>query len=151
MKKIFGAIFLSVITFGYALANPYDYKILKVIDGDTVEVEAPFLPYELDQKIHIRIVGVDTPESSGRAECFEEREAAKSAKQFVEDEIAKAKEKKILLMAWDKYGGRIVGDIILDGDRLSYKLLEQGYGVEYSGGTKTKDWCNDQKQKDSKN
>lgn len=151
MKK-FGALFLLFITACLGVqANPYNYKVLRVIDGDTIEVEAPFLPYELDQKIHIRIVGVDTPESGGRAECFEEREAAKSAKQFVEEEIAKAKEKKILLMAWDKYGGRIVGDIILDGDRLSYKLLEQGYGVEYSGGTKTKDWCNDQKQKDSKN
>lgn len=128
-------------------ANPYDYKVLRVIDGDTVEVEAPFLPIELDQKIHIRIVGVDTPESGGRADCMNEADQAKIAKQFVEDEIKKALKIQVLLMAWDKYGGRIVGDIILDGERLSYKLLEQGYGVEYSGGKKIKDWCNDQKEK----
>lgn len=132
-------------------ANPYDFKVLRVIDGDTVEVEAPFLPYELDQKIHIRIVGVDTPESGARAKCYEEREEAKAAKDFVEQQIKGALKIEVLLMAWDKYGGRIVGDIILDGERLSYKLLEQGYGVEYSGGTKTKDWCNDQKKEDAKN
>lgn len=135
-------LFLSFWMFSFCVyANPYDYKVLRVIDGDTVEIEAPFLPIELDQKLLVRIIGVDTPEHGFRAKCMKEYDKAEEAKKFVEEQIKNAKVVKVLFIKWDKYGGRIDGDIILDEERLSYKLLEQGYGVEYDGGKKEKDWC----------
>ncbi len=45
MKKLIAlaALTLSAVT----SANPYDYKVVKVADGDTVVFEAPFMPKPL--------------------------------------------------------------------------------------------------------
>ena len=50
----------------------YDWKITRVIDGDTIEVAAPWLPDPLNKKLSIRIFGVDTPEKGFRAKCDSE-------------------------------------------------------------------------------
>lgn len=131
--------YITYITFAHA--NPYNYKILRVIDGDTMEIEVPFLPPELGNNIHLRIDGVDTPEHGFRAKCIKEQTRADAAIEFVKNEIKIAKEVRVLFKTWDKYGGRIDGDIILDEKPLSKKLLEKGYAVEYHGGTKVTDWC----------
>jgi endonuclease YncB( thermonuclease family) len=39
-----------------------------------------------------------------------------------------------------KYGGRVLGDVIIDGEPLSKKLIASGYAIPYDGGTK-KSWC----------
>jgi endonuclease YncB( thermonuclease family) len=44
-------------------------------------------------------------------------------------------------MDWDKYGGRVLGDVILDGKSLREMLIEKGYAREYYGEAKTS-WCN---------
>ena len=44
-----------------AFANPYDYKVTRIIDGDTVAFEANFLPAPLKPELSIRVLGVDTP------------------------------------------------------------------------------------------
>ena len=57
--------FLIALTFlaNYSYANNYyDFKITRVLDGDTVEFEAKFLIPELGNKLKLRILGVDTPE-----------------------------------------------------------------------------------------
>ncbi len=68
-------------------ANPYDYQILRVIDGDTVEFEADFLPGALKQKLSLRVYGVDTPEKGPRAHCSDENLKSLNAKLFTEQEI----------------------------------------------------------------
>ncbi len=40
----------------------YDANITRVIDGDTVAIEAPWLPDPLKKELSIRVFGVDTPE-----------------------------------------------------------------------------------------
>ena len=40
----------------------YDWKVTRVLDGDTVEVQVDFLPKELGDRLLVRIWGVDTPE-----------------------------------------------------------------------------------------
>ena len=40
----------------------YDAKIVRVNDGDTVVIAAPFLPAPLKPELAVRIYGVDTPE-----------------------------------------------------------------------------------------
>ena len=62
-----------------AMANPYDYKVTRVIDGDTVAFEAKFLPAPLKPELSIRVLGVDTPEKGHRAACPQEAEAALKA------------------------------------------------------------------------
>ena len=64
MKKFLFVLALIPTT---TLANPYDWKVTRVLDGDTVEFEAKFLPPELGDKLKIRVLGVDTPEKAPRA------------------------------------------------------------------------------------
>lgn len=121
-------------------ANPYDFQILRVIDGDTVEFQADFLPGALKQKLSLRLYGVDTPEIGPRSKCPIENMKSLKAKLFTEQEIMNATDIKLYIKRWDKYGGRVLGDVIIDGENLSTKLIISGHGKEYFGGPKT-DWC----------
>ena len=122
-------------------ANPYDWKVNRVLDGDTVEVAVNFLPEELKPVLHLRILGVDTPEKGRLAKCHLEESLSLRAKLFTEQEISHAKKVQIEIKSWDKYGGRILGDVLIDGAPLSKKLIAGGYAKSYTGqGAKT-DWC----------
>jgi endonuclease YncB( thermonuclease family) len=112
-----------------------------VIDGDTVQIDAPFLPKELKQTLLVRIHGVDTPEKGNRARCDYEDKLSQQAKLYVEIELRNAKSVLVEIKGWDKYGGRILGDVIIDGIPLSKKLIAQNYAVPYSGRGRRKDWC----------
>ena len=58
MRHLFIALGLC---FGFATAihaeetHRYEWKVLRVIDGDTVEIEAPYLPAPLKPKLSIRV------------------------------------------------------------------------------------------------
>jgi endonuclease YncB( thermonuclease family) len=119
----------------------YDSQITRVIDGDTVAFAAPFLPAPLKKELSIRIYGVDTPEKGFRAKCPSEDARGQAASAFTKSAIAAASKRQIVLMDWDKYGGRVLGDVILDGKSLREMLIEKGYAREYYGEAKTS-WCN---------
>lgn len=121
-------------------ANPYDWKVTRVIDGDTVEVKVSFLPIELGDKLSIRIGGVDTPEKGFRAKCVSEKLLGEQATTFTKNFVKSAKSVRINITEWDKYGGRVIGDIIVDGKSLKNELITRGYAVPYNGGTKGS-WC----------
>jgi endonuclease YncB( thermonuclease family) len=118
----------------------YDATITRVIDGDTVTFAAPFLPAPLKPELSIRVYGVDTPEKGSRASCQSEDLLAKAATNFTKDSIARSNNLKIVLMGWDKYGGRVLGDVIIDGQSLRMALIDKGYAREYYGEAKTS-WC----------
>ena len=128
-----------------AFANPYEYKVTRVIDGDTVEFVEDFLPDPLPKKLSIRVLGVDTPEKGHRAQCEKEGQAAIKASAFTKDLITNAYKsgKKVLveIQKHDKYGGRVLGDVIVDGQRLSEQLIANGHARPYFGEKKTS-WCN---------
>jgi len=136
-------LFLLLTLFSSTLvkAELYSFKVLRVIDGDTVQIDASFLPKELGQTLSVRIHGVDTPEKGKRARCDYEDKLSQQAKLFVELELRNAKNVLVQLRTWDKYGGRVLGDIIIDGIPLSKKLIAQNYAVPYFGKGKKKDWC----------
>jgi endonuclease YncB( thermonuclease family) len=139
MKKL---IALFAITFSTAaLSNPYDFKILKVSDGDTVVFEAPFMPAPLKPQLSLRILGVDTPEKGKRAECPSEAAAAEKASAFTKNLVANAKKIQVELKSHDKFGGRVLGDLIVDGERLSELLIKNGHARAYFG-DKKQSWCN---------
>ena len=60
----------------------YDAKILRVNDGDTVVISAPFLPAPLKPELAVRIFGVDTPEKGHRAQCPSEDQRGQAATAF---------------------------------------------------------------------
>lgn len=119
----------------------YNWKILRAVDGDTVEVQVNWLPPELGDKIKIRIIGVDTPEKAPRAQCANEDVKAKAASEFTKGLLANAKTTSIQIKSWDKYGGRVLGDVILDGKSLKSELIAKGHARLYNGEVKLS-WCN---------
>lgn len=122
-------------------SNPYKWQITRIIDGDTVVFNAPWLPDPLKKELSIRIYGVDTPEKGFRAKCPEEDLKGREASKFTQRQLSKAKEYLIVLREWDKYGGRVLGDIIIDGKSLRELLISNGHAREYYGEAK-QSWCN---------
>lgn len=118
--------------------QPYQWKVTRVLDGDTVEVDAHFFPPELG-RIRVRIEGIDTPESGGRAKCTSERDRAQVAKKFANDKLL-GKTITVTNVKTDKYGGRIVGEIFIDGKPYRAMMIDKQYAVPYDGGTK-QSWC----------
>lgn len=116
--------------------------ILRVIDGDTVVIKVDSLPDPLPKRLSLRILGIDTPEKTHLAKCPEEVILAERASKFTQQAILNARKYEIKIEKWDKYGGRVLGDIILDGRKLSKLLIDNGMAVEYNGKGEKKDWCN---------
>lgn len=119
----------------------YDVPTLRVLDGDTVAFPATYLPAPLKPELSVRVWGVDTPESlKANAKCPGEIVKGKAASAFTKAAVAAAKVKQVEIMTWDKYGGRVLGDVVLDGKRLSQLLIDSGNAREYYGGAKGS-WC----------
>ena len=147
MKSISAALFLVFVMMGSALAQKqpqgvtYDAQILKVTDGDTVVISAPFLPAPLKPQLSVRVFGVDTPEKGHRAQCAKEAAAAELASAYTKELIKNGKKLQVTLYAWDKFGGRVLGDIIVDGQSVRAGLIKNGHAREYYGEAK-QSWCN---------
>jgi endonuclease YncB( thermonuclease family) len=128
----------------YAQKKPqgvtYDANILRVNDGDTVVIEAPFLPAPLKKELAVRVFGVDTPEKGFRAKCPQEDQRGQAASAFTKQAVANAQKRQVVLYDWDKFGGRVLGDIILNGQSLRSMLIQNGFAREYYGEAK-QSWC----------
>ena len=146
MKKIFAAIILAFTMMGSALAQKtpegvtYDTTILRVSDGDTIVISAPYLPRPLKPQLAVRIFGVDTPEKGARAGCPAEAAAAERASAYTANLVKSGKKFQVTLYGWDKFGGRVLGDIIVDGQSVRHGLIRNGHAREYYG-DKKQSWC----------
>lgn len=119
----------------------YDATIIRVNDGDTVVIAAPYLPKPLKPELAVRIYGVDTPEKGFRAQCPVEDQRGQAATVFTKNAVIKSAKRQVVLYGWDKFGGRILGDLILDGQSLRAMLIANGFAREYFGEAK-QSWCN---------
>ena len=119
----------------------YDTKIIRVSDGDTIVIAAPFLPAPLKPELAVRIYGVDTPEKGHRAQCPGEAQKGELASQYTKNLVSSGQKFQVTLYAWDKFGGRVLGDITVDGQSVRQGLIANGHAREYYGEAKTS-WCN---------
>jgi len=119
----------------------YKAKIIKVIDGDTVDVDID-LGFDVHlTKQRIRFKGVDTPES--RTRDMLEKKYGILAKDFVKSYL-KVGQWATLKTFKDGKGkfGRILGDfIVYDSKKDAYvslvgQIIENHYGVAYHGQSK---------------
>lgn len=139
--------FALCMSFGYAQAQKapqgatYDAKIVRVNDGDTVVIAAPFLPAPLKPELAVRVYGVDTPEKGFRAQCPSEDQRGQAATAFTKNAVASTQKHQVVLYGWDKFGGRVLGDMILNGVSLRAELIKNGFAREYYGEAK-QSWCN---------
>lgn len=119
--------------------NEYDIKVIKVVDGDTVDVDIDlgFGVTLTDERV--RIMGIDTPESrtSDRVEKLFGKASSKRLSELLEHGAK-------LITTEDKSGedmkgkfGRILGDFrAADGRLVTEILIAEGHCVPYFGGSK---------------
>jgi endonuclease YncB( thermonuclease family) len=146
--KRFLLLLLVVPVLAFAQKTPkgatYDAQILRVTDGDTVVIAAPFLPAPLKPELAIRVYGVDTPEKGHRAQCPSEAQRGEAASAFTKNAINQAAAAggkfQVTMYGWDKFGGRVLGDLLINGQSLRAALIANGFAREYYGEAK-QSWC----------
>tara|TARA_Y100000592_G_C5414948_1_gene290094 strand:+ start:457 stop:861 length:405 start_codon:yes stop_codon:yes gene_type:complete len=116
----------------------YEYrcKVVRVIDGDTVDVDIDLGFGVWLHKERVRIVGIDTPESRTRDKV--EKRFGLLAKEFVENFF---KTDGSIILSTQKYDakgkfGRILGDFKCNGRTLSIVMVDNHHAVEYHGQSK---------------
>jgi endonuclease YncB( thermonuclease family) len=146
MKKLLSGFAMIMVMMGSALAQKqpqgatYDTQILRVSDGDTIVISARFLPAPLKPELAVRIYGVDTPEKGHRAQCPSEAQRGEAASAWTKQLVASGQKFQVTLYAWDKFGGRVLGDILVDGRSVRAGLIQNGFAREYYGDAK-QSWC----------
>jgi len=113
------------------------------LDGDTIRSYIT-LPEPLN-KISIRINGIDTPESTWRAKCPQERVNGILAKAYLTDYLKDTRVLYVRDFKYGKYAGRILGTVYVRKDDVLVSLAEvmtiAGFAQPYNG-KKKPDWCN---------
>ena len=116
----------------------YKCKLIRVVDGDTVDVDIDLGFGVWLKKERVRIMGIDTPESrtSNKVEKLFGKAASKRLKEILTG-------KPILKTFAARDGedmkgkfGRILGDFIVDDKFVTSYLIDEGHAVEYHGGAK---------------
>lgn len=103
----------------------------KVFDGDTIEVTLDKVYPKWSNPVHVRLIGVDTPEIS---------HPLKPVQYFAEESSSFTKKmvfgKRVRLeFDWqreDKYGRLLAYVFLLDGRMLNAEIIKQGYGFAYT-------------------
>jgi micrococcal nuclease len=114
----------------------YDYQctIVRVVDGDTVDVDIDlgFDTWRCGERI--RLYGIDTPEC--RTRNAQEKAAGLLAKEFVEDALHVGGTYRLQTKEKGKFG-RYLGTIKIDGElTINAALISENLAVPYSGQNK---------------
>jgi endonuclease YncB( thermonuclease family) len=119
------------------LDGPVAAEVLRVIDGDTIEVRAHIW---LGQEVTtlVRLGGIDAPELKGK--CESERAAARRAKARIEEKL-RGREVTLRDIRFEKYAGRVMSKVETEkGEDLGTALTREGYVRSYHG-AKRAGWC----------
>ena len=121
----------------------YNCKIVRIVDGDTVDVDIDLGFDVWLKKQRIRLYGVDTPES--RTRDLEEKKYGFAAKAFVENYLPVGS-KQTLRTRLDDRGkfGRILGEFVLTTQwegkdiptTINEQLVKHCHAVKYFGQSK---------------
>lgn len=118
----------------------YEYKanLVKVVDGDTVDVDIDLGFGVWLKNERVRIMGIDTPESrtSDKVEKVFGLAAKERLKELVKSDcVLKTFAAKDGEDMKGKFG-RILGDFIVGDKRATEILIEEGHAVRYHGQNK---------------
>ena len=113
-------------------------RIEEIYDGDTVKIIILF--GDIPVRFSLRILGIDTPEiKHGDGRLPEEHYAAIKVRDYMRLQFP-INIAKICIRDWDKYGGRVLGDLFLPtGENISEILISGGWARSYRG-EKKKPW-----------
>lgn len=108
--------------------------VIKVYDGDTITIVSK-LPYDSQlYKFSVRINNIDCPEIRGSN--HDEKQCALIAKKRVSDLILN-KRVELRNIGTEKYG-RVLADVLIDGEDIGTILINERLALRYDGGTKTR-------------
>jgi micrococcal nuclease len=118
----------------------YKCKVLRVVDGDTVDVDIDLGFGMWMHKERVRMMGIDTPESRTRDKVEKTFGLASKARL---KELLPIGSISVLKTEIDRSGedsrgkfGRVLGDFIVEDKRATEILVEEGHAVAYFGGSK---------------
>lgn len=110
-----------------ALKAP-QYKVVKVIDGDTVTIKKD------GETVTLRLIGLDAPESTtlrkGVIECFGDK-ATERAHELLSGKSVSI-ETDSSQDTYDKYGRLLAYVFLPNGTNFNQQMIEEGYGHEYT-------------------
>ena len=116
----------------------YRCKLRRVVDGDTVDVDIDlgFGIWQMNERV--RIMGIDTPESRTRDKV--EKKFGLAAKAKLKSLLGP---NPVLQTTISKKGedmkgkfGRVLGDFLVDGKKVTEIMCKAGHAVPYFGGSK---------------
>lgn len=108
--------------------GPYRGIVDQVHDGDTVYAKLD-VGFDLTVYTRIRILGINAPELS--------TEAGKVARDFARSLLKVGDPVKVYSHGWDKYGGRIDGELFYGGSLdFAATMIAAGQAVPYGGGAR---------------
>ena len=119
----------------------YEYRatLLKIVDGDTIDVDIDLGFGVVLANQRIRLYGIDTPES--RTRDLEEKKCGKLAAKFLEDNLPTTFTLRTRLDGKGKFG-RILGELVTyyaEYDRevsLNKVMIDKKLAVAYHGQSK---------------
>ena len=118
----------------------YKCKILRVVDGDTVDIDIDLGFGMWMHKERVRMMGIDTPES--RTSDKVEKQFGLASKNRLQ-ELLPVGSSQVLKTEIDRSGedakgkfGRILGDFLIEEKRATEILIEEGHAVPYHGQSK---------------
>ena len=123
------------------IPGPIQAEVIRVIDGDTIEVRAKIW---LDQYIetNVRLAGLDAPELRGK--CEREKALALRVKARLEQLAKPGSRVRLTRIREGKYAGRVVAVVsfhyLYGQETLATVLIAEGLGREYDGGRR-EGWC----------
>ena len=113
----------------------YKVSVVKVVDGDTVDVDIDLGFGMVYKKQRVRMLGIDTPES--RTRDLVEKKFGKASKKHLKGMLEEAE--SIELVSHDKGKvGRILGDLFIGSNETSVnqQMILDHHAVAYTGGNK---------------
>jgi micrococcal nuclease len=138
MNKTLISILLSLVAFSASAADMI-MPIRGVADGDTIKSTLK-LPCPLCN-VSVRILDIDTPESTYLARCAREKALGLEAKAFLTRLIEGKETMMARSIKWDKYGGRINAHVEIDGVNVGDLMISKGFARRYTGTGPKPDWC----------
>jgi len=121
-------------------------KVVRVIDGDTIDIDIPMGFGITKTKQRCRSHGIDTPESRintrRQPERIREKEMGLEGKARMK--VLCGKEVYIESLdggKLDKYGRLLINLDTLDGINISATLINEGLAIKYDGGRKKHVWA----------